>query len=71
MSEAADKVREAIAAKRPPDRKALEHALRECFGMTARQAKRFASQGTRALGVDDEAEEMEERLAALEKALRI
>lgn len=71
MSEAVAKVREAIEAKRAPDRKTLEHALREALGLTARQAKRFASEGARALGVDHEAEEMEERLAALEKMLRM
>ena len=71
MSDAAERVRAAITGGIPPARKDVEHALRECFGLSARQARRFAAEGAKALGADDSLNlsEFADRLARLEKSM--
>jgi hypothetical protein len=75
MSEATatERVRAAIASGAPPDRKSIEHALRETFGISARQAKRFAAEGAKALGASEtpDVSDVADRLAALERAMRV
>lgn len=73
MSEAIDRVRAAIADGKPVDRRSIEHALRDAFGMSARQAKRFAAQGAKALGVEEgiHLEDLAERLSTLERSMRL
>lgn len=66
------RVRAAIAKGSPPQRRDLEHALREAFGLSARKAKRFVATGARALGSEDDGlSELTERLAALERSLKV
>lgn len=69
---ATDRVRAALATRQSPARKDVEHALRETFGVSARIAKRFASEGYKALGVDDAGVDLShlvERLRALESSI--
>lgn len=71
--DAVARVRAAVTAGRPPDRKSIEHALREAFGMSARQAKRFTAQGIKALGEADDQniDEFVDRLQVIERALKL
>jgi BMFP domain-containing protein YqiC len=71
--DAVTRVRAALAANVPPARKDVERALRDCLGLSARQAKRFAAQGAKALGAsdgDDEASNLLQRVKALESVMR-
>lgn len=71
IEDAASRVRAALAAKLPPARKDVERALRDSLGLTARQAKRFASQGAKAIGsADDSMDEVLQRVRQLEARLR-
>lgn len=73
---ATERVRQAIAAGRAPGRKDVEHALREVFGLSARVAKRFAAEGSKALSAVDEVTDTDDlraqvsRLTELVNSLR-
>lgn len=71
-STATERVRAAIIAGKAPARKDVEHALRATLGLSARQAKRFASEGCRALGnsAEDDLAELVERMKALESIVK-
>jgi hypothetical protein len=65
---ATERVAAAITAGQVPARKDVEHSLRDCWNLSARQAKRFASEGAKAFSTDDNAD-MLERLRSLELAI--
>ena len=70
--DAVSRVRAAIAEKRAPIRKDLEHALREAFGLSSRQAKGFVSRGADAIGSEPgDVGEITERLQELERRLKL
>jgi hypothetical protein len=66
---ATERVTAALASGQIPCRRDVEHSLRECWNISSRQAKRFASEGVKALG-HDEAAEMLERIRSLELAIQ-
>jgi hypothetical protein len=69
LDEATAAVRAAIAAGHAPKRRDIEHAVRAVFGLSARQARRFAAEGVKAFGAGEEAADMRDlvdRIKALE-----
>jgi hypothetical protein len=66
---ATQRVAAALTSRQTPPRRDIERSLRDMWGLSSRQAKRFAAEGVKALGLTDE-DDMLDRVKQLELAIR-